>query len=225
MDNINYDYIKDYVNSLINEEDEEFEKFRQDCLDHKRPIIQREVAQFMKVCLNIQKPKRILEIGSNVGYSSMFMCRALGADVKITTIELNTEIAMQARENIKRFGYDDCITVINDDATDALDSLGIAQLDSKFDFVFIDASKSHYDDFFEKSLRIVSDDAVIMCDNTLYKGLIANDDLVVKRKRTIVRKMRSFLSDISDDDRFITSLIPIGDGVALIKIKRRFNVT
>jgi len=219
MDNINYDYIKEYINSLIKDDDKEFEDFRQDCLANKRPIIQREVAQFMNVCLNMSKPKRILEIGTNVGYSSMYMCKALGGNVKITSIELNTEVAMLARENIKKFGYENCITVINDDASEALDSLGVAKLDKKFDFVFIDASKSHYDDFFEKALRIVADDAVIMCDNALYKGLIANDDLVVKRKRTIVRKMRDFLADVSKDERFVTSLIPIGDGVALIKVK------
>lgn len=219
MDNINYEYIKDYINSLIKEDDQEFENFRKDCLENKRPIIQREVAQFMNVCLNMAKPKRILEIGTNVGYSSMYMCRALDSNVDITSIELNSEIASLARENIKRFGYADNIKVINDDASNALDSLALAKLSKKFDFVFIDASKSHYDDFFEKALRIISDDAVIMCDNALYKGLIANDDLVVKRKRTIVRKMRDFLSDVSNDERFVTSLIPIGDGVALIKVK------
>ena len=84
---------------------------------------------------------------------------------------------------------------------------------------FIDASKSHYEEFFDKTLKILNPNALIICDNALYKGMVANDELVAKRKKTIVRNMRDFLDYVSKDDRFETSIIPIGDGIALIKIK------
>lgn len=213
MNEITRDYIQTYIRSLIPSENDELEKFRANCIENHRPIIQSEVAQYIKVMLNILKPKKILEIGTNVGFSSIFMCTSLDKKVDIVTIEINEEIYLEALENIKKFGCEKNINVINEDATIALDSIS-----EKFDVAFIDASKSHYDEFLEKILKLLNQNGVIICDNVLYKGLIANDELVTKRKRTIVRRMREFLDYISHDDRFKTTVIPIGDGVALIKL-------
>ncbi|QSX06441.1 O-methyltransferase [Sedimentibacter sp. zth1] len=214
MDTITREYIQTYIQSLIENESDALEKFRENCVENHRPIIQKEVGQFIKVMLNILKPKKILEVGTNVGFSSIFMCNSLNKDVDILSIEINEEVFNEAIENIEKFGCQKNIRVINDDAINALD-----YITEKFDIAFIDAAKSHYDKFLDKIIKILNPNGVIICDNVLYKGLIANDDLVVKRKRTIVRNMREFLDYISHDKRFETSIIPIGDGVALINLK------
>lgn len=214
MDEITRDYIQTYIQGLIKNDSEELEKFRENCIENHRPIIQKEVGQFIKVLLDIMKPRKILEVGTNVGFSSIFMCKALNKEVDILSIEINEDVYNEAIDNIKRFECEKNIRVINDDAIVALDYIS-----EKFDIAFIDAAKSHYDEFLDKILKILNPNGIIICDNVLYKGLIANDDLVTKRKRTIVRNMREFLEYVSTNDKFETSIIPIGDGVALIKIK------
>jgi predicted O-methyltransferase YrrM len=215
MDTINREYIQTYLHSLIKSEEESLEKFRLDCIENHRPIIQKEVAQLIKVLLNITKPKKILEIGTNVGFSSIFMCKALANKVDILSIEISKDIYEKALENIKIFECEKNIRLINDDASQALEYIN----ESNFDIAFIDASKSHYTEFLDKLLKILSSDGIIICDNVLYNGMIANDELVEKRKKTIVKNMRKFFQYISTDDRFETSIIPIGDGVAIIKLK------
>ena len=214
MDEITRDYVQTYIQGLIKNDSEALEKFRESCIENHRPIIQKEVGQFIKVLLNILKPKKILEIGTNVGYSSIFMCNALNKNVEILSIEINEAVYNEALDNIKSFECEKNIRVINDDAIAALDYIS-----EKFDIAFIDAAKSHYDEFLDKILKILNPNGVIICDNVLYKGLIANDDLVTKRKRTIVRNMREFLEYVSTNEKFETSIIPIGDGIALIKVK------
>jgi len=214
MDEITRDYIQTYIQGLIKNEDEELEKFRENCIENHRPIIQKEVGQFIKVMLNIIKPKKILEVGTNVGFSSIFMCQTLNKNVDILSIEINEDACNEAIDNIKKFECEKNIRIINDDAITALDYIS-----EKFDIAFIDAAKSHYDEFLDKILKILNPNGIIICDNVLYKGLIANDELVTKRKRTIVRNMREFLEYVSTNERFETSIIPIGDGIALIKVK------
>ncbi len=214
MDEITRDYIQTYIQGLIKDEGEEIEKFRENCVENHRPIIQREVGQFIKVMLNIIKPKKILEVGTNVGFSSIFMCQTLNKNVDILSIEINEDVCNEAIDNIKKFECEKNIRIINDDAITALDYIS-----EKFDIAFIDAAKSHYDEFLDKILKILNPNGIIICDNVLYKGLIANDELVTKRKRTIVRNMREFLEYVSTNERFETSIIPIGDGIALIKVK------
>jgi predicted O-methyltransferase YrrM len=215
MDTINREYIQTYLQSLIKSEDENLEKFRQSCIDNHRPIIQKEVAQLIKVLLTIIRPKKILEIGTNVGFSSIFMCKALENNVDILSIEIDKEIHEEAIDNIKKFGCEKNIRLINDGAGHALDYIN----EKNFNIAFVDASKSHYTEFLDKILKILSSDGIIICDNVLYNGMIASDELVVKRKRTIVRNMREFLQYVSSDNRFETSIIPIGDGIAIIKLK------
>ncbi|HBB29680.1 MAG TPA: O-methyltransferase [Clostridiales bacterium] len=214
MDEITRDYIQTYIQGLIKDEGEELEKFRENCVENHRPIIQKEVGQFIKVMLNIIKPKKILEVGTNVGFSSIFMCQTLNKNVDILSIEINEDVCNEAIDNIKKFECEKNIRIINDDAITALDYIS-----EKFDIAFIDAAKSHYDEFLDKILKILNPNGIIICDNVLYKGLIANDELVTKRKRTIVRNMREFLEYVSTNEKFETSIIPIGDGIALIKVK------
>lgn len=113
-----------------------------------------------------------------------------------------------AKSNFKKYGKD--INIINMDAKKALNNIN-----QGFDFVFIDANKSQYKYYFDKSISLLNKNGIIVCDNILFRGEIANDNIVDKRDITIVKNLRKFLSYITDLDEYITSIIPIGDGISL----------
>ena len=118
-----------------------------------------------------------------------------------------------AQLNIAEAGYDNRIFLHYGDASDVLDNLK-----EKYDMVFIDAAKSHYREYFDKCLNLINDNALIISDNVLFKGLIANDELVNRRARTLVRAMRNYLEFLTHTNGLSTAVLPVGDGVAITKI-------
>lgn len=207
---INYEYITRYIRETIKPntgllaELEEYAK-----LNHV-PIIQPEVAAFLKVLGNMRRPARILEVGTAIGYSSILFSGFLQQKGIIDTIERNEDMIELARKNIKQAGLQNTINVIAGDALEVLTCLN-----KSYDMVFMDAAKGQYGEFLEQSKRMLVSGGILVSDNVLYKGMIATDDLVVRRKRTIVNRMRDFLKTLCEDETFETSIIPIGDGVAL----------
>lgn len=214
MDNINREYIDAYIQSLIKDEDEKLEKFRQECLQRSLPIIHKEVGQFIKLVINRLGARSIIEVGTNVGYSSIFMVNAMKCEGRVVTLERSEKFYDEALKNIKSFGFEEKIQVYLGDAVENLDNI-----EGTFDMAFIDAAKSYYRTFFDKCCRMMKPGGMILSDNVLYQGMIATDDLVVRRKKTLVRNMRNYLEYISNDDRFITSVLPLGDGLAVTLIK------
>ncbi|MDO5707741.1 MAG: O-methyltransferase [Andreesenia angusta] len=214
MNKINYEYIVEYIRSLTREE-KGLESLREYAEENNIPIIQLEVKQFLKTLIKIKKPKNILEIGTAIAYSAMVMASEI--EGKVYTIERNKDMIEIANKNIIENNYDDRIEILEGDASNIL-----KEFDKKIDLVFIDGAKSHYEEFFDYILENLNEEAVIIADNILFKGMIANDDLVNRRNKTIVKRMRSFLEYIMSDNRFETSIIPIGDGVSVSYI-RRFN--
>lgn len=214
MDSINRDYIDSYINSLIEEDNEKLEKFREYCEERNLPIIHKEVGQFIKLIINQLNAKNIIEIGTNVGYSSIFMSKVMKDEGKVVTLERSEKFYNEALQNISEFGLDDKIKVYFGDAVDILD-----QVEGSFDMAFIDAAKSYYKIFFDKCLKMMKPGGIILSDNVLYQGMIASDKLVVRRKKTLVRNLRSYLEYISQDERFVTSVLPLGDGLAVTLIK------
>ena len=207
---INYDYIIEYIRDTIKANTgllAELEKYA--ALNHV-PIIQPEVAALMKVIGQMKQPSRILEVGTAIGYSAILFSEFLNRDGIIDTIERNEEMIELARKNIKSVGKQNTINVIAGDALDVL-----ACLDKRYDMIFIDAAKGQYNEFFEQCKRMLVPGGLLVSDNVLYKGMIASEELVVRRKRTIVTRMRDFLKTLCEDEGFETSIIPIGDGVAL----------
>ena len=214
MDNINREYIDSYINSLIQEPDRDLEEFRLYCQERNLPIIHKEVGQFIKLIINQLKAKSIIEIGTNVGYSSIFMTRVMGDGGRVATLERSEKFYREAIKNIQDFGLEDNIKVYLGDAVDILD-----RVEGSFDMAFIDAAKSYYRVFFDKCLKMMKPGGIILSDNVLYQGMIASDDLVVRRKKTLVRNLRNYLQYISQDERFVTSVLPLGDGLAVTLIK------
>ena len=213
MSFINHDYIVEYVRSLVKDE-EKLSEIRKFGDLNSVPIIQPEVKQLLKVIVNIKKPKKILEVGTAIGYSSMIMASVMPEGGKIYTIERNLEMIDLAEKFISEKGYEDKIKILKGEAKDIL-----SDFNEKVDMIFLDGAKGHYEDFLSIIVNNLNDEGIIVADNVLYKGMIASDDLVVRRKKTIVKRMRSYLECISSREDFETSVIPIGDGVSISYLK------
>lgn len=202
--NINYNHIVDYLNNIYIDED--FIELRNYGIENNIPIMKLETKEFLKTLISISKPKNILEIGTAIGYSSLLFSKYSNAN--ITTIEKSKDISEIAKANFSK--YDKKINLINMDAKKALNNFN-----QGFDFVFIDANKSQYEYYFNESLKLLNENGLIVCDNILFRGEITNDNLINRRHITMVKNLRKFLSHITNLDDYVTSIIPIGDGISL----------
>ncbi len=209
MSNINQDYVVEYIRSLV-KDDENLKDIREYGDENQVPIIHPEVKQLLKVLVNIKKPKSVLEVGTAIGYSAMIMASSMPEDGKIYTIERNPKMIEKAEEFISEKGFDSKIEILKGEAKEIL-----SEFNTPVDMVFLDGAKGHYEDFLLTIMDNLNENGIIVADNVLYKGMIATDDLVVRRQKTIVKRMRSFLEYISERDDFETSIIPIGDGLSI----------
>lgn len=207
---INYEYITEYIRATIKPNTGLLAELEQYAGENHVPVIQPEVAAFMKVMGKTLAPARILEVGTAIGYSAILFSGFLKSGGKIDTIERNEQMIELARKNIKAAGLQNTINVIAGDAMEVLSCL-----DKRYDMIFLDAAKGQYAEFLELSKRMLVPGGLLVSDNVLYKGMVAADALVVRRKKTIVTRMRSFLKALCQDESFETGIIPIGDGVAI----------
>ena len=214
MPNINYDYIENYLRDLKDIKDEKLLEMSKYAEENHVPIVERESEEFINFLISMKKPKKILELGTAIGYSSISFAKRNKCIGKIDSVELKEEMVEIARKNISDVGLDEIIQVHNSDAYDFL-----VDLEEKYDLIFIDAAKGQYEKYFDSALKNLNEKGIILCDNVLFKGMIAEDSLVKRRKITIVKRLRKFLKDISSDERFISSVVPIGDGILLVRRK------
>ncbi|KNY24877.1 O-methyltransferase family 3 [Pseudobacteroides cellulosolvens ATCC 35603 = DSM 2933] len=205
-----YDYINDYIRNTIKENDIILKELEMFAKENHVPIIQPEVAKLLLVTGKLLKPKRILEVGTAIGYSAIILSKVLDKGGKIDTVDRYELMIDRARVNIKRAGLEDTVNIIVGDAVDVLKCL-----DKKYDMIFLDAAKGQYPEFLPECMRMLNKGGLLFSDNVLYKGMVANDDLVVRRKKTIVKRLRDFLSTICESEELDTSILPVGDGVAL----------
>lgn len=214
MSEINYDYIVQYIRALHTPPEDVLLEIEQLIASEKEtwPIIKPEVADFMKVILTIQKPKEILEIGTAVGYSAMLMSEFLEEEGKITTIERFPYMSEIAKKNIKRASLEDKIEIIEGDAAQVLTTLE----EEKYDVVFMDCAKGQYINFLPDCIRVLKPGGILITDNVLHKGTVAKSRyLIDRRQRTTHARLREFLYTITHHEGLTSSVIPIGDGVAL----------
>lgn len=208
--------ITSFIRSMVKEDEEALNSLYQDAVSRGVPVIRPESRELLKTQLMIKKPKNVLEIGTAVGYSSIFMTGYLPEDAKITTLELSEERTKEARENIKRFGKETQIEVICKDALMTLKTLP----DDTYDFVFVDAAKAQYIYYLPEVMRVLKPEGVILSDNILQEGeVLESHFLVEKRNRTIHDRMREYLRAITSDKRLETSILPVGDGMAISVFK------
>ena len=210
MSNIVNDVVEDYIRHTLKDADgllKELEVFAE---ENSVPIVHKEVSDLLKVLLKMQKPQRILEVGFAIGYSSILFATTCEGNVDITTCERNPVMIERAKENIKRAGFENNIRILEGDAVEQLKNV-----EGEFDMIFLDAAKGQYKLFYDLVIDKLKVGGVLISDNILYKGMIASDDLVVRRKKTIVKRMRNYLDYICNCDYLTTSLLPMGDGVAI----------
>lgn len=207
---ITHDYINDYIRKTIKPNNGILKELEEYAAGNHVPIIQPEVAALIILAGRLLKPERILEAGTAIGYSAILMSRILETGGRIDTIERNELMLERAKENIRKAGLENTINIIAGDALEVLKCL-----DKQYDLIFLDAAKGQYPEFLVECMRMLGKGGLLVSDNVLYKGMVANDELVVRRKKTIVRRMRDYLDILCKDERLDTSIIPIGDGVAL----------
>lgn len=214
MSGVMYDYMETYIRSLLDEKNEDLLELENYARNNGIPIVQKETANFLKLMITMNKPKRVLELGTAIGYSSILMSKAANDNIHITTIERNDNMIEQAQCNILRYKLNNKIKIVSGDCEEALKSL-YENNEESYDLIFIDAGKGHYGQFLPLCLKLLSKDGIIIADNVLFRGMVASKDLVVKRQRTIVKRMRAYLEDVCSSEEFITSVIPMGDGIAV----------
>lgn len=200
-----------FINSLETENSEILEAVEQEALSTYVPIIRKEMQSFLKVLLMIQKPMCILEVGTAVGFSALLMSEAAPEGCRITTIENYEKRIPIARENFRRAGKEEQITLIEGDAMDVLKTL-----EGSFDFIFMDAAKGQYINWLLDVMRLMKNGGVLISDNVLQEGdIIESHYLVERRNRTIYKRMREYLYELKHNPSLITSIIPLGDGVTV----------
>ena len=191
----------------------ELEKIKQKALDEHIPIIMDDTLEVVDKILTELKPKKILEIGTAVGYSAICFSEYLQKDGKIDTIERDKERVEEAKMNIEKVGVSDKINIYEGDAIDILPTLN-----DKYDVVFIDAAKGKYPFFLKEALRMISKNGIILADNILYKGYVMSD-YNKHKQRTAVRNLREYVKEVTENPNIETEILEVGDGLAISKIK------
>ena len=200
-----------YMNSLDKGNTPFLNHLEQEALKNRVPIIRREMQSFLKVLLQIKAPKRILEVGTAVGFSTLLMSTYNPADCEIVTIENYEKRIPIAKENFRKAGKEEQITLLEGDAQEILKTLT-----RSFDFIFMDAAKGQYINFLPEVLRLLEDGGILLSDNVLQDGDIVESHFAVERRnRTIYKRMREYLYVLKHHELLETSILPLGDGVTL----------
>ena len=179
------------------------------------PIIRKEMQGFLKLLLAMQRPVSILEVGTAIGFSALLMKEYAPENCHITTIEKYEKRIPLAKENFKKAGRENDITLLEGDATEIL-----KELTGTYDFIFMDAAKGQYIHFLPDILRLLPEGGLLVSDNVLQDGdIIESRYAVTRRNRTIHARMRDYLYELKHHEQLETAILPVGDGVT-VSVKR-----
>lgn len=200
-----------YINSLENGNPAYLDELEAYAKQTQVPIIRKEMQSFMRTLLIMNKPKRILEVGTAIGFSALFMSEFMPEGGHITTIEKYEKRIPLAKENFRKNGKEASITLLEGDATEIL-----KELQEPFDFIFMDAAKGQYIHFLPDVLRLLNPGGILLSDNVLQDGdIIESKFAVTRRDRTIHKRMREYLYTLKNHEQLETAILTLGDGVAL----------
>ncbi len=191
----------------------ELEKIKEKAIEEKIPIIMDDTLEEIRKILIEKKPKKILEIGTAIGYSAMCFSEYLDADGKIDTIERDEERVIEARKNIKKVEVESKINILEGDAVEIL-----PKMNEKYDIVFIDAAKGKYPFFLAEAMRMLNERGIIIADNILYKGYVMSD-YNKHKQRTAVRNLREYIKEVTENEELETEILEVGDGLAISRKK------
>ena len=200
-----------YINSLSGGNTKLLEEIETEALGTDVPVIRKETQECLKLFLAMKKPERILEVGTAVGFSAILMKTYNPADCTITTIENYEKRIPIARTNFRRAGVEESITLLEGDA-----ARGLEQLREPYDLIFMDAAKGQYLHFLPHVVRLLKADGVLISDNILQDGdIIESRYAVIRRNRTIHRRMRQYLYELTHHEQLVTAVFPVGDGITV----------
>lgn len=207
-----------YINSLNPGNTGILESMETEALAAHVPIIRKEMQGVLKTVLAMSCPSQILEVGTAVGFSTLLMAQYNPASCHITTIENYEKRIPVARNNFKRAGMDEQITLLEGDAAEILPTLT-----EVYDFIFMDAAKGQYIYFLPEIMRLLAPGGILVSDNVLQEGDILDSHYIVpRRNRTIHKRMREYLYELTHREDLTTSILPVGDGITLsVKRKRQ----
>ena len=201
-----------YVVGKIKEKDELILELEKYAAENNVPIVTKEVAEYLKFMVDMNRSQNILEVGTAIGYSGIIMARAAQKyGGKLTTIEIDEERYKEANINFEKAGLKNVKTILGDAGEE------VKKLDEEFDFVFIDASKGHYREFFDDSYKLLKKDGIIFIDNIMFRGYLYKE--YPKRFKTIVRKLDEFITWLYEEFGESFVLLPFGDGIGLLRKK------
>jgi predicted O-methyltransferase YrrM len=206
------DHLGSYLAQFRKEPNEELIKISDDARERRIPIMQPETMSSVEQLIRLQKPKKILEIGSAVGYSAINMAIAGGGSTKVFSLERDPAMVQEARRNIEAVGLSERITILEKDALvnpTELTAYG------PFNFLFIDAGKGHYTTFFEAYTPYLASEGLVVCDNVLFRGWVTAPETAPKRLQKMAEKMHSFNKWLHAHPDYKTTLLPIGDGLSV----------
>ncbi|PWL97446.1 MAG: O-methyltransferase [Clostridiales bacterium] len=189
--------------------DERLKALRTDALARGIPVTDEETLNYLLLMLSASRPRRILEIGTAVGLSAAAMLLRCPA-AHVTTIELEEERYLEAKQNFERFGISSRVTCYLGDAGEIL-----SMMDGRFDFVFLDGPKAQYEKYLFDLKRLMPTGGVLFADDVLLYGWVSGEQPAPQKRHSIVDKLRGYLANISADEDFITSVLDVGDGVAV----------
>lgn len=200
-----------YINSLDCGNSDICNTIEKEAIADEVPIIRKEMGNLLKVLLQLVQPERILEVGTAVGYSSILMSENMPENCKITTIENYDKRIPVAKNNFKRAGKEDVITLIEGDALEVLKTL-----EGPYDFIFMDAAKGQYINYLPNVKRVLRKGGLLISDNILQEGeIVESRYAVTRRNRTIHTRIREYVYELTHSEDFVTSIVPIGDGITL----------
>ena len=200
-----------YINSLNCGNSDICNTIEKEAIADEVPIIRKEMGNLLKVLLQLVQPERILEVGTAVGYSSILMSENMPHNCTITTIENYDKRIPVAKNNFKKAGKEDVITLIEGDALEVLKTL-----DGPYDFIFMDAAKGQYINYLPDIKRVLRKGGLLISDNILQEGeIVESRYAVTRRNRTIHARIREYVYELTHSEDFVTSIVPIGDGITL----------
>ena len=212
MEHITEDAVTRYLRKTVRPQTGHMLEMERYAKEHFIPIVQQEAGCFLKVLSAIINPKRILEMGTAIGYSALLMAQA--TEAQIVSIERDEEIYCMALENVAACGMQNRICLLHGEVENE-----VRNLPGQFEFIYIDAAKGQSPVHFALALEKIAPNGVILTDNVLYRGMVTAEGDVGHKHRTIVTRLREFLEMLCTDERFETAILPIGDGMALTRVR------
>jgi len=205
--------VLEYIENLIPDRKRQFMEMEEYAKQNNVPIMELIGIETLLQLLRIQKPKKILEIGTAIGYSALRMVDAIDSS-QVVSIERDEARYLTAVENVKKFQGESQIVLLLGDALELEEEV---RAHGPFDAIFIDAAKGQYQKFFHLYSKFLADDGVIYSDNILFHGLVAAEKVDSRNVRQLVRKINNYNQWLMENEEYDTAILPVGDGIAISK--------